>query len=167
MKYKNNSGLKQIAIINGKKEIIPNGVVFENERAIIHPGFDQVDETTPVTFKKLIPKLVKSDSLDSMQQQIDAIQKDTQGIASLSESVALTANLSKQVSELSQKTNDLDLRDNITELVNSIATMKSESDDKFTIVMKRLEILKNAIQTIELEVDQALYGEEADATKSR
>ena len=98
MKYKNNSGLKQIAIINGKKEIIPNGVVFENERAIIHPGFDQVDEATPVTFKKLIPKLVKSDSLDSMQQQIDAIQKDTQGIASLSESVALTSSLSKQVS---------------------------------------------------------------------
>ena len=163
MKYKNNSGLKQIAIINGKKEIIPNGVIFETERDIIHPGFEKVDDATPVTFKKLAPKLVKSDSLDSIQRQINDIKKDT----SVSESVALTQSLSKQVAELAQKTENLDLRDVLVQMQETMSNLKNESDEKFTMVLKRLEILKNAVQTIELEVDQALYGDESDTPKSR
>ena len=167
MKYKNTSGLKQIAVINGKKEIIPNGVVIEVDRDMIHPAFERVDDATPATFNKRVSKFVKNDSLESLQKQITAMKKDTDGIASLSEAVALTDTLSKQVGELSQKTNDLDLRDDIAELNANMGSMKEAYDSKFDLVLKRLEILKNAIQTIELEVDQALYGEEADATKSR
>lgn len=167
MKYKNNSGLKQIAIINGKKEIVQNGVVFETDREIIHPAFDRVDDSTLVTFKKLVPRLVKNDSISELQKQITDIQKDTEGIASLSESVALTAQLSKQVTELAKKANDLDLRDDIARLTEKVGEMDSKNDEQFKVVFKRLEILKNALQTIELEVDQALYGEETDQPKSR
>lgn len=167
MKYKNNSGLKQIAIIGGKKEIIPNGVVFEVDREMIHPAFERVDDSIPTTFNRRVSKFVKNDSVEQLQQQIAAIKKDTDGIASLSESMALTENLSKQVDELSKKANDLDLRDDIEKLNSNFASMKESIDEQFKVVFKRLEILKNAIQTIELEVDQALYGEEADATKSR
>ena len=160
MKYKNSSGLKQIAIINGKKEIILNGVIFETERDIIHPGFEKVDDATPVTFKKLAPKLVKSDSIDSIQRQINDIKNDS----SVSESVALTQSLSKQVAELTQKTENLDILVQIQETLNNL---KNDTDEKFSLVFKRLEILKNALQTIELEVDQALYGDESDTPKSR
>lgn len=160
MKYKNSSGLKQIAIINGKKEIILNGVIFETERDIIHPGFEKVDDATPVTFKKLAPKLVKSDSIDSIQRQINDIKNDN----SVSESVALTQSLSKQVAELTQKTENLDILVQIQETLNNL---KNDTDEKFSLVFKRLEILKNALQTIELEVDQALYGDESDTPKSR
>jgi hypothetical protein len=160
MKYKNNSGLKQIAIINGKKEIVPSGVIFETEREIIHPGFEKVDDATPVTFKKLAPKLVKSDSLELIQRQINDIKKDT----SVSESVALTQSLSKQVAELTQKTENLDILVQVQETLNNL---KNDNDEKFSMIFKRLEILKNAVQTIELEVDQALYGDESDTPKSR
>jgi hypothetical protein len=149
MKYQNNSGLKQIALINGKKEIVPNGAVFETDRPIMHPGFDKVDESTPVTFKKLVPKLVKNDSLDSLQKQIDDL-----------------TSINNKVEELSQKTNDIDRSNDISELSRQIGVLTTETKENFAILFKRVEILKNAVQTIELEVDQALYGED-DSTKSR
>jgi hypothetical protein len=169
MKYKNNSGLKQIATINGKKEIVLSGVVIEVDRPFMHPAFEQVDESTPVTFKRMIPKLVKNNSIETLQKQITDIQKDTEGIASLSESVALTKELTRQVDELSKKTSDLDLRDDIEHLNSDVSAIKTLIEEKFTTVFKRLEILKNAVQTIEFEVDRALYGEgeDEDSTKSR
>lgn len=167
MKYKNNSGLKQIALIGGKKEIIPNGIVFETDREIIHPAFERVDDATPVTFKRLVPKFIKNNSITDLQKQINSIQEDTKAISFLSESVALTEQLSQQVSALSKRTDDLDIRDDIKKLTNSFEAFKTENEGQFKVVFKRLEILKTALQTIELEVDQALYGDETDATKSQ
>jgi DNA anti-recombination protein RmuC len=155
MKYRNTSGLKQIAIINGKKEIVPNGVVIEVEKEFIHPAFERVDEDTQATFKKLVPKFVKNDTINSLQKQLSDIQQSSEGLAS-----SVSESISKQLEELSQRLSQVETR-------NEIETLTKMCEEKFTMVFKRLEILKNAVQTIELEVDQALYGEEGDTTKSR
>jgi hypothetical protein len=133
MKYKNVSGFKQIAVINGKKEIIPNGVIIEVDREFMHPGFDKVDDGIETTFKKLVPKLAKTnDAVGSLQTKMEELSKDTKN---LTDEI-----INKKIAEYCEK--------------------------NFSTVFKRLEILKQAIQTIELEVDRALYGEEETDSKS-
>lgn len=129
MKYKNISEFKQIAVINGKKEIVAPGIVIEVDRELIHPAFEKVAENSEVNYKKLTPKLVKNDSLESLKKQVLEMQDAT-----------ATNKKSNEVAELAKM-----------------------CEEQFKTIFKRLEILKNAVQTIELEVEQALYGEDGDS----
>ena len=131
MKYKNTSGFKQIAILNGKKEIIGKDEVFETEREVFNPAFEKVSDTSEVTPKNR--NNIRNPAFNEIQKQIEDVKKEV--------------DLTKIEPIIDEK-----LR----------VFFKEEIEKRFEVVNKRLEILKSAVQTLELELENNLYGENSD-----
>lgn len=135
MKYRNVSEFKQIAIINGKKEIIRKNEVIEVDKKFLNPAFEEVPEDTEVTVRK--SQVAQNPALNDIQKSIEEFKKE----------ISLTT-----INEI------------IDEKLKVLFEEKIEKELKN--IYKRLEIIRMAVQTLELEVEQNLYGASEDIDKS-
>jgi hypothetical protein len=153
MKYKNTSGFRQTVIIEGKKQVIFADDVFEQEKELINPAFEKVSDDTEVTFKARSIRKTSGDThteaISLLENKLNEVQKGTEN---LPEAVSKISELQKSV-ETSK-----------TKHADEFAALRDEFEKFKTLVHRRLEILKNAVKTIEYEVGQ-LYGEEAEEPK--
>ena len=140
MKYQNVSGFRQMVVIEGKREVVFADDVIEVTHELFNAAFEKVSDSVEATYK---PRTIRKSS-DNGEKialiQLEGKLKETANTADLTKLQAtLEESKTQQVGELFQ------LRQEFVEFKN--------------ITLKRLEILKNVVKTLEYEVGQ-LYGEE-------
>lgn len=142
MKYKNTSGFRQFIVIEGKKTVVFADDVVDVGHELINAAFERVNDTAVVTHKaRTIKKPTSSDekvNFTDLETKIESVKKEAAEVAS----TQLTELKSTQVSEL-------------TAIRNELTEFKA-------LVIKRLEILKSVVKTLEYEVGQLYSDEEVD-----
>ncbi len=141
MKYKNTSGFRQVVVIEGKKTVVFADEVIDVSRELINAAFDRVADDAEVTHKaRTIKKPTADDkvNLTDLEHKIESVKKEASEVASTKLSELQTT----QNSELTAIRNDL--------------------NDFKALVIKRLEILKSVVKTLEYEVGQLYSDEEVD-----
>ena len=126
-KYKSISDLRQSLVIKGNRVILKPGDVIESDTQIKSVFLEEVPKDTQVTVNKSVAVNKK---VTDLQDSVD----------SLTESKMAVEELQRQV----------------TELQSILKSLKSNVDDNQGIILKRLEMLKSAIMTLETEI----FGEE-------
>jgi hypothetical protein len=154
MKYQNTSGFRQMIVIGGKKTVVFADDVVEVSHELINPAFERVADTVETSYK---PRTIKKPSNDSdkasflhLENKLLEVQKDTASLTEMSEALSKVSTL--EDSSIKHESNLEDLR-------------KEFNEFKLT-ALKRFEILKNVVQTLEFELEQ-LYPEEEGSEDSK
>jgi uncharacterized protein YlxW (UPF0749 family) len=126
-KYKSISDLRQSLVLKGVRVILKPGDVIESDIPIKSVFLEEVAKDAQVTVNKSVAVNKK---VTDLQDSVD----------SLSESKMAVEELQRQVNELQ----------------SILKSLKSNVDDNQGIILKRLEMLKSAIMTLETEI----FGEE-------
>lgn len=144
MKYKNTSGFRSVVIISGKKTIVFPDDVIDYPGELFNASFDKVPDNEVVSHKDRVIKRNSSqndEKLSILQDKLEGVKKDTDNIAAIEEAHSKAST-------------------DITELRKDFTDFKS-------LVIKRMEILKNAMQSIEYEVQLLAYPEEAEENEAK
>ena len=153
MKYQNTSGFRQVLVIEGKKSVVFADDVVEVSHELFNPSFEKVDDSTEVTFKFRSIKKQSSDTdkltITNFENQLEVVKKE-----------ASDASATK-ISELEES-----ITKSATSQGSELSTLKKEFAEFKVLALKRFEILKNVIQTLEYEVG-LLYPEEEVAEEPK
>lgn len=156
MKYQNVSGFRQVVVIEGKKTVVFEDHVIEVARELFHPGFEKVSDDTEVTYKSRTIKKPNSTqeniSLVQFETKLEEVKKDTATTEDVTQAVSKITELESTVAKSHSKHG--------TEL----ADLRKEFSEFKVIALKRMEILKSAVKTLEFEVGQ-LYTDENEGDK--
>ncbi len=147
MKFKNISGFRQVIVQEGKKVVVFADDVIEVSHDLINAAFDKVPENTEVTFK------ARSIKKPASNQENLAIVQEIRNATAASEDVITAVS---KITELESTVTKSQIEQG-TELSN----LRKEFTDFKAVVLRRMEILKSAVTTLEFEVGQ-LYAEEED-----
>jgi ElaB/YqjD/DUF883 family membrane-anchored ribosome-binding protein len=134
MKYKNTSGFRSVVVISGKKTIVFPDDVIDYPGELFNASFDKVADDASITHKDRAikkPSQQNNEQFSQLQDKLTEVKKDTDSI----------------LEETNSKTSS-----EINELRKEIEAFKG-------LVIKRMEILKSAVQTLEYELSQVLYDE--------
>ena len=154
-RFQNKSGLNQVVVLNGVRTIVGNNDVFENREGFIQAGIELVPDSTPLTIghsltrKRLVKQEIVQDLKDKIKSLEDKLPNvEIQTIQSTSEN----------------NTNDiLSLRNDIDSLVIKQKETENVLKEFKELAIKRLEILKSAIQALETMVEEQYVIEDGDA----
>lgn len=142
MKYKNTSGFRQVIIIEGKKTVVFADDVVDVSHELINAAFERVADNAEVTHKaRTIKKPTGSDekvNFTDLESKIESVKKEASEVAGA------------QLIELKSTQN------------SEISAIRAELADFKALVIKRLEILKSVVKTLEYEVGQLYSDEEVD-----
>jgi uncharacterized protein (UPF0147 family) len=158
MKYKNTSGFRQILIIEGKKQVVFADDIVEVAHSLINPAFEQVSDSMEVTYKpRSIRKVntTNSESFLHFENKLLEVQKDTASLNEMTEAVTKISNLEQTMKNARDKHD------------SSIDELRTEFNEFKITALKRFEILKSVVQTLEFELEQ-LYpdGEDSEDPKT-
>lgn len=156
-RFQNKSGLKQVVVLNGVRTVIGNNDVFEAREGFLQVGFEVVPDSTPLTIGNTILKkrLVKQEIVQDLKDKIKSLENkipnvEIQTIQSTSEN----------------NTNDiLSLRNDINSLVIKQKETEKVLNEFRELALKRLEILKSAIQALETMVEEQYVIEDDGNTE--
>jgi septal ring factor EnvC (AmiA/AmiB activator) len=151
MKYKNTSGFRQMLVIAGNKTVVFADDVVEVSHELINPAFEKVADTVETTYK---PRTIRKPSTDTdkasflhLENKLLEVQKDTASVNEMAEAVTKISTLEQTIEESSSKHD------------SNLADLRKEFNEFKVTALKRFEILKNVVQTLEYELEQ-LYPEE-------
>ena len=126
-KYKSISDLRQSLVIKGNRVILKPGDVIESDTQIKSVFLEEVPKDTQVTVNKSVAVNKK---VTDLQDSVDSLTESKMAVE--------------------------ELQRHVTELQSILKSLKSNVDDNQGIILKRLEMLKSAIMTLETEI----FGEE-------
>jgi predicted RNase H-like nuclease (RuvC/YqgF family) len=126
-KYKSISDLRQSLVLKGTRVILKPGDVIESDTPIKSVFLEEVDKDAQVTVNKSVAVNKK---VTDLQDSVDSLTESKMAVE--------------------------ELRRHVNELQSILKSLKSNVDDNQTIILKRLEMLKSAIMTLETEI----FGEE-------
>lgn len=126
-KYKNISDLRQSINLKGKRVILKPGDIIESDIEIKSVFLEEVDKNAKVTSNMSVSVVKK---VNEFQSNVDSIN----------ETKLAVGELQRQVKDLQE----------------ILETLKSDAKSNQEIIIKRLEMLKSAIMTLETEI----FGEE-------
>ena len=126
-KYKSISDLRQSLVLKGTRVILKPGDVIESENQIKSVFLEEVPKDTQVTVNKTVAVNKK---VTDLQDSVDSLTESKMAVE--------------------------ELQRHVNELQSILKSLKSNVDDNQAIILKRLEMLKSAIMTLEGEI----FGEE-------
>jgi predicted RNase H-like nuclease (RuvC/YqgF family) len=126
-KYKSISDLRQSLVLKGVRVILKPADVIESDNPIKSVFLEEVPKDTQVTVNKSVAVNKK---VTDLQDSVDSLTESKMAVE--------------------------ELQRHVNELQNILKSLKSNVDDNQTIILKRLEMLKSAIMTLETEI----FGEE-------
>ena len=126
-KYKSISDLRQSLVLKGVRVILKPADVIESDNPIKSVFLEEVPKDTQVTVNKSVAVNKK---VTDLQDSVDSLTESKLAVA--------------------------ELQRHVTELQSILKSLKSNVDDNQGIILKRLEMLKSAIMTLETEI----FGEE-------
>jgi uncharacterized protein YlxW (UPF0749 family) len=126
-KYKSISDLRQSLVLKGTRVILKPGDVIESETQIKSVFLEEVPKDTQVTVNKTVAVNKK---VTDLQDSVDSLTESKMAVE--------------------------ELQRHVIELQSILKSLKSNVDDNQAIILKRLEMLKSAIMTLEGEI----FGEE-------
>jgi hypothetical protein len=144
MKYQNTSGFRQTVIIGGKKTIVFADDIISVEHELFNAAFDRVADNVEPTFKERQLKTQQSHKaneslLIGLQDKLEDIKKE-----------ALTG-----VAETNEKSS------------NEINELRKNLEEFKGLVIKRMEILKSALQNVEGELEHLLYVDDSTVVEDK
>jgi hypothetical protein len=156
-RFQNKSGLNQVVVLNGVRTIVGNNGVFEAREGFLQSGIELVPDSTPLTVGNplLKKRLVKQEIVQNLKDQIKSLENkipnvEIQTIQSTSES---------------NKNDILSLRNDIDSLIIKQKETEKVVNDFKELALKRLEILKSAIQALEAIVEEQYVIEDDGNTE--
>ena len=167
MKLRNTTGMSQVVVLQGKKTIVEANGVIGVESDFTQIGFDVVDNSVAATVtagsvrrRRLVSDSMVSQFEDKLQSALsdkDKLLEETSAkVKELAEkSAAVSEDVVKEFEELKELT---------LEMNKEIGMIKSDHAETKSVVFRRLEILKGAMQAMELELEQ-LYGDDTELGK--
>lgn len=160
-KYKNTSGLTQLVVLAGKKVIIENNAVFENNESFSQIGIDPVPDDTPITVttgSMRRRRLVDQIAFQEIEEKINSsVSEKAEMVSKTSEQLDKLAAISREESN-SVKQEFAELKKLVLTLTTQMKNVQNDVNEHKALVLRRLEILKNNAQAMEAEL-QELYGE--------
>jgi predicted RNase H-like nuclease (RuvC/YqgF family) len=126
-KYKSISDLRQSLVLKGARVILKPGDVIESDTPIKSVFLEEVPKDTQVTVNKTVAVNKK---VTDLQDSVDSLTESKMAVE--------------------------ELQRHVNELQSILQSLKSNVDDNQAIILKRLEMLKSAIMTLETEI----FGEE-------
>lgn len=126
-KYKSISDLRQSLVLKGVRVILKPGDVIESDTPIKSVFLEEVPKDTQVTVNKSVAVNKK---VTDLQDSVDSLTESKMAVE--------------------------ELQRHVNELQSILKSLKSNVDDNQGIILKRLEMLKSAIMTLETEI----FGEE-------
>ena len=155
-KYKNVSDFRQSMVIEGKRLLLKPDDVIESAVELKYVFLELVDSATPVSSTNATSVVKK---VDVLQQRIDGLEKDKEELASAQskEIYDTVEEVDKNLKELQTKMADLTgivklLKGNIEAVSNTVQGLTNTTAEDKKIFVRRLEMLKSAVMTIEGEV---------------
>ena len=168
-KFKNETGFNQVVIIGGKKRLVRKEGVIEAHDDFIQTGFKQVPDDTPITTRastKVVSDRELQGIIDGLNERISDLEERLDNDETMSEMEEKLKVVSEKALELEDgASKDLtELRDFVDKLNESVTNqggvlkvVKETQDDK---VLRRMEILKTAMQAMEMQIDEVTgYGD--------
>lgn len=171
-KYRNVSDFRQALVINGNKKLMRPGDVIDVDKELRYVFLEQVSDDTPVTIGGA------STSYSRLKNELEQLKSDKDNLAAVkTEAVeenigAIQAAMNDLRQDVDDKINDAadGLSSDMAEIANNLKALKvifegfkesrttkdAEQDEKFDKIVRRLEMLKSAVMTIE----DAVYGED-------
>jgi uncharacterized coiled-coil DUF342 family protein len=153
-KYKNVSDFRQSLVVKGKKVLLKPEDVVESDTELKYVFLEPVDISTPTTITGAASVTKK---VDALQQTIADLQKSNVSDVQLKEVFDTLEELNDAVSEIRNKLNDFGgviniLKNNIDSISEKQNTITKNSEEDKKVYLKRLEMLKSAVMTLEQEV---------------
>lgn len=156
MKYQNVSGFRQVIVFEGKKTVVFEDQVIEVSHELFNPAFEKVADNSVVTFKARTIKKPGSNqeniSLVEFESKLEEVKKDSATADEVIHAVSKITELESHVAK-SQSKQGIDL-----------AEFRKEFTEFKVLSLKRMEILKSAVKTLEFEVGQ-LYTDDEEGNK--
>jgi flagellar motility protein MotE (MotC chaperone) len=155
-KYKNISDFRQSLVLKGKRVLLKPEDVIESETELKYVFLEPVDTSTPVTAKPLenAPKKV-----DVLEQKLASLEKEKEEIAATQakEIYDTVEEIDKVVKDLQNKYSDLAgvltlIKNRLDTTLEQAQKFEQTYDNDKKVYLRRLEMLKSAVMTIENEV---------------
>lgn len=151
MKYQNVSGFRQVIVVEGKKTVVFEDQVIEVSHELFNPAFEKVADNSVVTFKARTIKKPSSNqeniSLVQFESKLEEVKKDSATADDVTQAVSKITELESNVAKSQSKHG------------SELAEFKKEFSEFKILALKRMEILKSAVKTLEYEVGQ-LYTDD-------
>lgn len=161
-KYRNTTGMSQVVVLQGMKTIVGADFVIEADGGFSQLGFERVDDSVPSNIvagsfrrRRLVSENVVNHFEDKLQVALEDKEKILEETSSRVEQLA---RISEQASNDVKKEFD-ELKELTLELTKQLELMRKDYSEMKNITNRRLEILKSAMQAMELEIEQ-FYGED-------
>jgi hypothetical protein len=155
-KYKNVSDFRQSMVVEGKRLLLKPDDVIESAVELKYVFLELVDSATPVSSTNATSVVKK---VDVLQQRLEGLEKDKEELAAAQskEIYDTVEEVDKGLKELQTKMADLTgivklLKGNIEAVSNTVQGLANASTEDKKIFVRRLEMLKSAVMTIEGEV---------------
>lgn len=158
-KFKNTSGMSQVVVLQGKKTIVEGNGVVEVDGGWSQIGFEQVPDTiaaTVVAGSIRRRRFVNEDVVNKFESKLqDVLTDKDKALEEANAKVQELAKISEENSNSYKKEFD-ELKKLALEMSKQLEIMQKDSAEAKAITYKRLELLKGAVQAIELELEQLL-----------
>lgn len=151
MKFKNISGFRQVIVQEGKKVVVFADDVIEVSHDLINAAFEKVAENSTVTFKA---RSIKKPA--SNQENLAIVQEIRNASASTEDVVQAVSKINELESVVSKSQSEQGIE---------LSNLKREFTEFKTLALKRMEILKSAVKTLEFEVGQLYTDEDSEGDK--
>lgn len=166
-KFQNTTGFNQVVILTGKKRLVRKDGVIEARDDFMQVGFDKVPDDTPITVRDTSSKVVHSDEVQALVSRINDLEERINNDETLSQIEEKIQSVSQQALELGDDAvKDLqELRDlvaSLNEAVSNQAEVVRSIKESEKVMLRRLDILKTAMQAMEMQVDEVMGYEEGN-----
>lgn len=159
-KFQNTTGFNQVAIYSGKKHWVRKDWVIEAPDNFMQEGFEKVADNTTVSSLKTRFKPAGTNDVEQVEKRLQALEKTVAKLDSTStESVDALQEKISGISEQALKLEEGASKDvvELKELVESLAEQLEQKTEYIQAMretmLKRLEILKTAMQAMEQQMD--------------
>lgn len=155
-KYKNISDFRQSLVVKGKRVLLKPEDVVESETELMAVFLEKVDTSTPVS---IVSEAGVTKKVDDLQQRLDGLEKEKEELAAnqTKEVYDTIGELEAAIKALETKYSDLAgimslIKKNLDGATAQIQTVSNTNEADKKLYIKRLEMLKSAVMTIEQEV---------------
>lgn len=158
-KFKNTTGFNQVVVINGQKKLVRKDGVLELRDDFIQVGFEKVPDNTPLTIKTSASKVVHNDEVQEIVKRLNDLEERMNSESKLSEVESKIQEISEKAFQLGDESSKdiVELRDLVEVLSRAISNQAQAVQyfkDNEATTTRRLDILKTAIQAMEMQVDE-------------
>lgn len=155
-KFINTTGLNQVVILQGKKTVVEDGGVLETDSSFTQFGFEPVDDSVPTTVVAGVirkRKFVKDEIVAQFESKLqDVISDKEKLLQDANEKVRDLAKISEENSNNFKKEFE-ELKNLTLEMTKQVEIIQKDMSEFKKVTYRRLEIVKGAIQALELQLD--------------